>query len=641
MRHGRLRLLLGSALAVAGAGPPPLFELRRGAVALAKAGPQSEPTLPLSIEHILRQPLLSDFELSPDGQKLALTASRLGGQFLLVARTENQPGDPLAPAKGRDREPEWSPDGQTIVFVSDRDGAPHLYLARPGDAEARPFTSHQGEDRRPRWSPDGRHIAYLSQRLGSDSGWDVWAAPLASGTPLRLSQDPFDEEDPRWSPDGKRIAYTFRSGRHVDRRIAVVAAAGGEPRVLTAEGWAGDSHSPRWSPDGKRLAFVSDHGGLKNIFLVSAEGGEPEALLSSGYEETEPAWSPDGKKIAHITNREGNLQLAVTSLADRKSRVITRGAGVHGEPHWSSDGEAIICFFEGPVNPRDIWRFDLKQGGRSRLTETLDPNLDVRKMCRPELVRYRTADGRSVTGFLYLPQEASGSKPVALIAHPHGGPTSQWRNGWHPFEQYLVQKGYAIFAPNVRGSTGFGLDFENLNDKDWGRGDLDDLVAGVRHLVARPEIRDDRVGIWGVSYGGFLTLAAIGRYPELFTCAIEAVGMPDLEKLYRETNLEGRTYLERELGPLQGNLKLYRDLSPVALVGAVKTPLLSFHGERYLLVPYSTKKPYFDALRKRRHALVELVFQGEGARGTYRFDLFPEASKAYMQKVEEFLAIYL
>jgi dipeptidyl aminopeptidase/acylaminoacyl peptidase len=612
-----------------------------GGTVLAAAKPQSEPTEPLTIEHILRLPVVSEFELAPDGKTLALTVSRLGRQLVVLIPNPKEPGEPLTPAKGRDREPDWSPDGQSLVFTSDRDGAPHLYLARPGDKEARQLTSHQGQDRRPRWSPDGQRIAYLSERLGGETGWDVWVTPVPSGTPIRLTRDPLDEEDPRWSPDGKWVAYTLRAGRHVERRVAVVAASGGEPRILTREDWKGDSHSPRWSPDGKRLAFVSDHGGRKSIYLVSSEGGEPKPLVTTEYEETEPVWSPDGREVAHLSNREGNLHLAVTSVEDRRTRLITRGAGVHLGPRWAPDGTALVCLFEGPLNPPDIWRFDLKQGGRSRLTESLHPELDVRQMSRPELFRYTAKDGRAISGFLYLPSEASPSKPAALVAHPHGGPTSQWRNGWHPFEQYLVQKGYALFAPNVRGSSGFGLDFENLNDRDWGRGDLDDLVSGVQQLVARPEIRDDRIGIWGVSYGGFLTLAAIGRYPELFTCAVEAVGMPDLEKLYRETNTEGRTYLDRELGRLPGNLKLYRDLSPIALVDRVKIPLLSFHGENYPLVPYSAKRPYFDALRKRRHPLVELIFQGEGARGTYRFDLYPEASGAYMEKVEEFFRIYL
>jgi dipeptidyl aminopeptidase/acylaminoacyl peptidase len=600
-----------------------------------------EPETPLSIPHILRLPVLSDFELSPDGVTVALTGTVFGDQNVWLIRKPDELGERLAPGKGRDREPSWSPDGKNIVFVSDRGGSPHLYIAEPGAPEPRPVTSHQGEDRTPRWSPDGERIAFLSRRLGSETGWDVWVVPARGGTPQPLSKDPLDEEDPRWSPDGKRLAFTFRGGRHVDRRIGVASVEGTESRPLLPEGWDGDCHSPRWSPDGKRLAFVSDHGGRKALFLVSAEGGEPEPVTKSEHEETDPAWRADGSAIAHVSNQDGNLHLAVTSLETRTTRRITRGAGVHREPRWAPDGRSLVAFYEGPTRPRDVWSFEVEKGGRRRLTESLMTELDVRQMARPESLRYPSTDGRPITGFLYLPPEATAERPAPLVVHPHGGPTSQWQNGWHPFEQYLVQKGFAIFAPNVRGSSGFGLEFENLNDRDWGRGDLEDLVAGVRHLTARQEIRRDRVGIWGVSYGGFLTLAAIGRHAELFQCAIEAVGMPDLEQLYRETNLEGRTYLDRELGPLRGNLQLYRDLSPVGLVKHVKTPLLSFHGEIYPLVPYSTKRGFLEALKRRRHALAELLLEGDGARGTYRFELFPDAARLYMEKVEEFLSIYL
>jgi fermentation-respiration switch protein FrsA (DUF1100 family) len=134
-----------------------------------------------------------------------------------------------------------------------------------------------------------------------------------------------------------------------------------------------------------------------------------------------------------------------------------------------------------------------------------------------------------------------------------------------------------------------------------------------------------------VSYGGFLAL--VSSNPDFFACAIEALGMPDLEGLYRETTAEGRAYLERELGPLRGNLTLYRELSPVSSVSRVRTPLLSFHGEIYPLVPYSTKKAFFDALRQRAgYRLQEYIFKGEEARATYRHDLHPEAAWAYVER---------
>ena len=194
----------------------------------------------------------------------------------------------------------------------------------------------------------------------------------------------------------------------------------------------------------------------------------------------------------------------------------------------------------------------------------------------------------------------------------------------------------------MRGSSGFGVEFERLNDRNWGRGDLQDLIVGTRLVRNRPEIQSDRTGIWGVSYGGFLTLAAITRHPDVFACAIEAVGMPDLELLYRKTTAEGRSYLEREIGALAGNLELYRSLSPSYLVEQIQTPLLTFHGEDYPLVPYSVKQPFTNALRSRpKYPLVELMFKRSEARATYRHDLHPEAAWAYVEKILEFLETYL
>ncbi len=502
---------------------------------------------------------------------------------------------------------------------------------------------HSGADRGPKWAPDGKRLAFLSRRESSETGWDLWLADLSGSEPKvkPLTQLPSDEEDPQWSPDGTQIAISIDGGNYRPRRIGVVSAETGDFHDLLPDSWKGDSFSPRWFPDGDRIAFVSDQPGKKSLFSVAVKGGAPVSVVTSEYEVTEPAISPDGRYVAYIENRDGDLKLMLHDLSSGHGRILTLRNGVHSHPAWRPDGKAVLSLFEAWNYSRDLWAY-LLDGGRERVSDTLPPDLDVRKMVRPELVRYPSFDGREITGYLYLPQQASATSTARLLVRPHDGPTSQWVNGWHPFAQLLAQKGYAVFAPNVRGSTGFGVAFENLNDGDWGRGDLEDLVAGTKYVVGRPEIRHDRAGIWGVGYGGFLVLAAISHHPDLFACAVEALGMPDLELLYRETTDEGRSYLARELGPLRGNLARYRELSPIRDVDQIKTPLLSFHGEVYPLVPYSAKQPFSDALRKRPgFPLQEYIFKGEEARATYRHDLHPEAAWAYVEKILEFLDVYL
>lgn len=610
---------------------------------------QIEPDKLLTIPYILRTPLVSGFDLAPDGKRLALNLSVLGKETIWMIPGDGSPGSAIPTAKGTgERDVDWSPDGNSIAFVSNRGGAWNLYVADSKGGNARAVMRHPGEDRDPRWSPDGKRLAYLSRRESSGTGWDLWLADPSGGQPVErpLTEIPFDEEDPRWSPDGSRIAISVGGGNHRPHRIGIVSVETGEFHDLLPQSWKGDSLSPRWFPDGGRIAFVSDEPGKKTLFSVSVKGaaaGAPTTIVSSQYEVSEPAISPDGQHLAYIENRDGDLKLMLKDLrsAQGKGRMLTLRNGVHSHPAWRPDGKAVLSLFEAWNYPRDVWAY-LLDGGRQRLSDTLPPDLDVRKMVRPEIVRYPSFDGREITGYLYLPEKASASNPAPLLVRPHGGPTSQWINGWHPFTQMLVQKRYAVFAPNVRGSTGLGVAFENLNDGDWGRGDLEDLVAGTKVVLARPEVRDNRPGIWGVSYGGFLVLAAISHYPDLFACAVEALGMPDLERLYRETNEEGRSYLDREIGPLRGHLALYRELSPIRQVDQIKTPLLSFHGEVYPLVPYSAKKPFLDALRRRPNfPLREYIFKGEEAQATYRHDLHPEAAWAYVEKILEFLEIYL
>jgi len=620
------------------------------AAAVLQASPQTTPTPQtpqkieplelLSVERIVRLPEVQEFDLAPDGRRAAIAVSLTGVSGISVIEQPDEPGVSVAQGEDRYLEPHWSPDGKLVAFASNQTGPWHVFVAEPGKEPVGQVTRGEADHRRPRWSPDGKQIAFLSRQPGGHSGWDVGVAPAEGGEALRLTEDPLDEEDPRWSPDGKWIAFAFRGGRHLSRRIAVVAASGGEARDLLPPEWAGDNYSPRWSPDGKQIAFVSDHGGLKSIFLVAAEGGEPEPLTRSEHEETDPAWSPDGREIAHVSNHEGTMRLMVTSVSDRTSRTFTLGRGVYETPQWTSDGQAIATLFSAPVYSPDVWLFE-KSGGRRRVGNSLPLDLDVRKMVQPELVRYSSWDERAITGYLYLPSTATSQEPAPLVVHVSGEAGSQWRNGWHPFVQFLAQRGYAIFVPNLRGSAGFGSEFESLNDGDWGGGDLKDLVAGVEEIIQRPEVRDSGIGIWGVSYGGFLTLAALGHYPDLFACAVEAMGMPDLERLYRETNQEGLAYLEREIGPLRGHLELYRRLSPVSRADQMKTPLLSFHGQDDPQVPYSTKVAWLESLYQRGYPLQEFLFKENQGEGVYRFDLYPSAASFYMEKILELFDLYL
>lgn len=332
------------------------------------------------------------------------------------------------------------------------------------------------------------------------------------------------------------------------------------------------------------------------------------------------------------------MRLMVASVVESRGRSFTLARGVYQTPQWSSDGQTVAALFSGAVYSPDVWLYE-KTGARTRLSNSLPLAIDVRKLARPELVHYTSRDGRTISGYLYAPPTASAEEPAPLIMHAHGG--TQWTNGWHPFVQFLAQQGFAVFAPNLRGSSGFGREFEDLNDGDWGGGELEDLVAGVEALTARPEIRDSGIGVWGVGHGAFLAIAALGRHPDLFACGVEALGTPDLEMLYRETNAEGIAYLERELGPLRGHVELYRELSPIRFVDAMKAPLLSFHSEDYPLAPYSTKLAWLKALRSRDYPLEEFVFKDKQGEAVFHLDRYPNAALFYMEKVLEFFTLHL
>ena len=602
-----------------------------------------EPVELLTIPHILKTPIIRDFSVAPDSKKLALNISGLGKDAIGILSGNKFTKTPFTSLRSMDeRDLIWSPDNKRTAFIASRGHRWQTYIADDNGENARRITRHAGNDREPRFSPDGRFIAYLSQRQ-TQTDWNLWLATVPEGISRQLSNHPFDEEDHRWSPNGKHIALTYNAGRHVNRRIALITLSASQEHLveLLPEHWQGDSFGAQWSPDSKKIVFVSDENGQNAIYQIGLSNKAPTLLINSPYELSNPSWSPDGNYLSYLENNNGNIRLKLYDTKSQTQRSLALRAGVHSKPIWNNDSKSVLSLYESWNYPREVWSYSI-EGGRERISDTLPRDVDVRELVRPQLIRFQSFDNLEITGFLYLPEDASADNPVPLLVRPHGGPTAQWTNSWHPFTQLLVQHGYAVFAPNVRGSTGYGVAFSNLNNGDWGQGDLEDLIAGTHTISKLPEIQNNRIGIWGVSYGGFLTLAAIARHPELFACAIEAVGMPDLEKLYRDTNVDGRSYLDRELGPLSGNLELYRKLSPVHNVKQIVTPLLSFHGEDYPLVPYSTKKRFFDALRQKKNfPLIELIFKNGKVRGTYQHDRYPGASWAYIEKVLEFLSIYL
>jgi dipeptidyl aminopeptidase/acylaminoacyl peptidase len=249
-----------------------------------------------------------------------------------------------------------------------------------------------------------------------------------------------------------------------------------------------------------------------------------------------------------------------------------------------------------------------------RLTRSLPASIDPATLVEPMHVRYPGADGREIPALLYIPHAEAirgGALPPAIV-HIHGGPTGQHLRWWDRASQWYANNGYVVLAPNIRGSTGYGREFQEANRGDWGGKDLEDVVKGAQWLAKEGIADAKRIGAYGGSYGGFMTLMVLTQAPDVWAAGVSVVGVVSWKTLHDTTRGDLRDYLERELGDPAKVPDLYRDRSPLTHVSKIKAPLLVLQGANDPRVPQSEAKLMTDALSKAGKTFDQHVYEGEG-----------------------------
>ena len=669
MRPSAIRLA-----ALAGIAAPLLLAPGAGAaIQPAPPGQLVEPDQALALETALGLPQALGFGVSADGRRVVLAAATRNRSTLFLTAAGARPGR-LTEGRRWDSAPRFVGDTMSVVFVSgrrprgDEKETGRLFRLELG-GEPEPFTGPDLQARSPAVDPAGERVAFLGRRVPAEepdpepgAGWDIWLVSAGGGDAARLTQHPGDEGPPVWSPDGTRIAYSFESG--AGRDLAVLALGDGSaPRVLTAGSERPVRGVPDWTPDGGGLTWASGascdtgcpDGGFDAIYFGASDGGaEPYPLLAGERDFAEPRFRPAGSAAGELeiawTEADRGSRRIHRSRLERdergrwtpagRARIVTRGGGVADGLRWSRDGSRLFSLHEAPAFPRDVWSFPVT-GGRERITDTLFADIDVRRFSRPEGIELERDDA-TVRAFLYRPASPPEGAPAPLLVHVRGRAGDAWRNGFDPIVQLLTAQGYAVLAPNVRGTGGRGAAFAALNDGDWGGADLEDLVALTRAARDLPGISPDGACVFGTGYGGFLALGALARHPDLFACGVEAMGFADPRTLNRTLDPGRRAFVEGELGPVRGNLENYRRLSLNGEGAAVRAPLLSFHGEEVPEAPFAAKSDFLAELRSRAdYPLVELTFRGDTGRSVFRWETDRGANYAFFQKVLEFLSVHL
>jgi dipeptidyl aminopeptidase/acylaminoacyl peptidase len=490
------------------------------------------------------------------------------------------------------------------------------------------------------WKPDDDHNAPDNSAIALvytllDEQWDgmgykqgrhqqPWLISL-DGTPTRLISEPVDILQSCWSPDGTEIA--FCANRRPDPDLSasmalwVLTVATGEMRRLTPE--EGTAQMPAWSPDGQYIAYyyTPDQTEASNVspWIVNAHGlATPRPATSSSQNFTclemiidelrfnmlgHPQWYPDSRSLVVTVQERGQVHLYCLDIEHDSTTRLTDGNGCYISPHISQDGQTIAIIRTDWFTPGDIWSMDSNGANRHKLTGVNDPFLRSRQLVRPKRITWHGPQDLEIEGWLYLPPLPEGIK-APLILEVHGGPSLAWGDSYvHEF-QVLVGKGYAVLAANPRGSAGYGEAFCKENVNDWGGADLQDLLDGIDYVISTEPVDGTRLGIGGLSYGGYMTNWAISQ-TNRFKAAVSRNGISYLPTFSIQTDQTvWFDYLMQ--GPGEDGEQFRRSRSALPFAERITTPLLLLHAADDLRCPWSESLQLFVVLRKRKHT-VELV----------------------------------
>jgi dipeptidyl aminopeptidase/acylaminoacyl peptidase len=524
--------------------------------------------------------------------------------------------------------PQWSPIGDALAFVS----AGAIWTVPASGGAPRQVTSGPGRAFSPRWSPDGRRLAFITDRDGYDhvAVLAMGAGGSSVGWPQPVTRAPVDCRDPQWSPDGARIAYTAMEG-YDDHPIYVVEVASGQSKRVSPA--TGSWQSPRWSALGE-LVCISNADGWDNLWAI---GREARQLTHDQTEKGAPALSLDSTRLAYTVNHGGNVRVCVLNFATGAEREVGPAVGVANQPLWSPDGGSLLLLHETAGRQPELYTVAVTGNAPVRLTFSAPAGVEGRGLSEPESVTYMSSDGLAIPAFLYVPAQAKvpGAR-VPVILYPHGGPTTLHDAGWYPWLQYFIQKGYAVLAPNFRGSTGFGRAFELANKGEWGKQDLADVVAGATYLRGLPWVNPDRIGIFGGSYGGYQALLALSKAPGVFACGVDFYGVSNRFSSWRDTDRIGKRNIERKLGRPSDNRELYREASPLFYANQVNAPLMIMHGQDDKRVPFGQSVEMVDELKRLGIPVEFHAYPGEG----HGFQQ-PKHLEEIYTRVEGFFQLYL
>lgn len=535
-----------------------------------------------------------------------------------------------------------SADGEQVFFTMDSGGneQEQIYVLNPATGESRALTDN--EKARHQFGgllPDGKTVLY-SCNGRNPANFDICSLNLEDGKSRIICRNDDSYNMPAaLSPDGRYFLYNKLKGQS-DNCLWMLDLTNMRTEKVDPDGSYAQYISPVFTPDSKGFYLLTDK---NSEFVYLAYYDIASKTLSKLYGEDwdleSLSLSGDGKYLAMLINRDGYSDLEIYETVSGRFLNIPRPpkcVSGYFSLDWSLSGKKLLFTVNSASKPTNVWMLDLEADVVRKVTDTSLQGVSEEELVEPELYHFKSFDGLTVPYWFYPASKRDSSAAAPVVIDIHGGPEGQERPMFDPLKEYLVNQGFSVVAPNVRGSVGYGKSYHHLDDVEKRMDSVHDIKSLVCHIVKNGQADRDHIAVMGGSYGGFMTLASITEYPDLWAAAVDIVGISNFETFLTNTAEYRRAHRESEYGSLALHRDVLRRISPIHKVERIVAPLMVIHGANDPRVPVSEAEQIVDSLRSRHVPVEYLCYADEGhglSKRKNQLDCYP--------KLVDFLKKYL
>ena len=558
----------------------------------------------------------------------------------------------------------WVGEGSGLVFGKAKDGDENtqFYWMNPDGSGVKELTSDPKVRHNLGFVSENGDRLYYSSNKRNRSYFDIYSLDLITGKEVLLYQQDGSNSIAAVNGSGSKIIVS-RDGAEMslDNNLYLIDPATKAETLLTPHTGAAEFGNAHFVADGivfahndKRefigLAELRKKNAAQDDW--SAKNRESAILDDTKWDISDIEMPTYGKMMAYTLNREGfsdlylkkyetNGKPLITVIEKASELVKLPAQGIVGGLAFNANQSKLAFSFASSTRNSDIWVYDVAAKTLAQVTHSDLAGIDQKSFAAPELIKFKTFDGREIPAWFYRPQKIvqtlnTKAGNFSIVARPtanlraivsvHGGPEGQERAGFNALYQYYLSRGYAILATNVRGSTGYGKTFTHLDDVTKREDSVKDLASAVEWLKTSGGTDPKRIAVMGGSYGGYMTLAAITLYPDLWAAAVDTVGIANWESFLKNTSGYRRRQREVEYGRLDRDIDFLRSISPIAKVDRIKCPLFVIAGKNDPRVPYTEAEQMVGALKKRGAVVEYKLYDDEGhgvSKLKNRLELYP------------------